>query len=300
MLSAGSGEIEAARLRLVAAKSKKESALEMVKSAQDIHKTAEVITSSARDMTDKAKAMMEAATAMTNTARTNTESAKAMANTANLNMAAAQSQLDTADKEISEAEAMLKRVEEKWEVIDVDDSPKKAEKSSDATTNDNVNGTNQAAADEIIDVDEDIDASDGINLDAEIAAGLQAGNGHSSAAEIAADIIASAVAENFSAQVIEGCGTKSANGIYKRDHAFKGSSHYASFTKKVYSRLVPPSQSPTFALYRKDLYWYLSTWNGHSVTKTLYRTMNKSNTGLPPESGWITIDGESPAPKLRM
>jgi len=344
MLSGGSGEVEAAKLRLAAAKSKKESALEMVKSAHDMNKTAEVMTSSARDMTDKAKAMMDAATAMTNTARINTESAKAMANMAKNNMTAGQSQLDTTNKEISEADAMLKRVEEKWQVIDVDDSPKKAEKSSDATTNNNdVNGSNQAAAGDIIDVSSlastrslasatlrdivgaraattqsdvsslastrstvsesdmatlttllNTDSEDTIDLDAEIAAGLQAGNGHSLSAAVAV-----AAACNFTGNIqqvlIKGCGTKGANGTYKRDPNFIGSTHCNSFTRKK-----KQSSKNTYALYRKDMYWYLSIWTSHSVTKTLYRTMNRSNTGLPPESGWMSIEGASPAPKLSM
>lgn len=281
MPSKGSGEIEAARLRLVAAKSKKKSAIEMVESAQVMNKTAEVMTSSARDMTDKAKTMMDAAAAMANTARTNTESAKAMSVVANNNMVAAQSQLDTADQEISEAEAMLKRTEEKWQVIDVDDSPKKAEKSSNSATN---NGTNQAAAGEIIDVDE------------EIAAGIDSvNNGHSLAAAISAassEIVAALNSTgNTQLVTINGCGSRGANGIYIRDHEFIGSTHHNSFTKK--------SGSLTYALYRKDSYWYVSIWNCHAVYKTLYRTMNRSKTGLPPESGWMSIDGESPAPKLK-
>ena len=218
----------------------------------------------------------------------------------------------------------------------VDDSPKKTEKSSDATTtNDNVNGTNQAAADEIIDVSplastrslasatlRDIvgagaattqsddsslastatvsdmatlttllntDSEDIIDLDAEIAAGLQVGN-------ISAAV---AAACNFTGNIqqvlIKGCGTKGANGTYKRDPNFIGSTHSNSFTRKK-----KQSSQNTFALYRKDMYWYLSIWRNHSVTKTFYRTMNRSNTGLPPESGWMAIDGESPAPKLSM
>jgi len=283
MLSGGSGEIEAARLRVVATKSKKESALEMVKSAQEMNKTAEVMTSSARDLTDKAKAMMDAATAMTNTARTNTESAKAMANMAKNNMTAGQSQLDTTNKEIIEAEDMLKRVEEKWQVIDVDDSPKKAEKSSNSTNN---NGTNQAAA-----------AGEIIDVDAEIAAGLDSiNNGRSLVAAISAasSEIVTALNSTGNTQLvtINGCGSRGANGIYLRDHEFIGSAHHNSFTKK--------SGSLTYALYRKDSYWYVSIWNCHAVYKTLYRTMNRSKTGLPPESGWMSIDGESPAPKLSM
>ena len=326
MLSGGSGEMEAARLRLAAAKSNRDSALEMVESAQDMNKTAEVMTSSARfmmneaesmemkaqSMMNEAKAMMDTSKSMAFTARTNTESAKAMASMAKNNMTAGQSQLDTTNKEIIEAEAMLKRVEEKWQVIDVDDSPKKPEKSSDATTDNNyVNGANQTEAGDIIDVSSlastrslastQSTLSDIIDVDAEIAAGLYSGNGHSLSVAVAASC-------NFNTQQVsvEGCGTNGANGTYKRDPNFInqyllgdpnfiGSTHYNSFTRKK-----KQSSRNTYALYRKDMYWYLSIWTNHSVSKTLYRTMNKSNTGLPPENGWMTIDGESPAPKLSM
>ena len=339
MPSEGSGEIEAARLRLAAAKSNKASALKMIESAQDMNKTAEVMTSSARFMMNEAKSMESKAESMMNaavsmmdtsksmayTARTNKESAKAMANMATNNMLAAQSQLDTTDKETSDAEAMLKRAEEKWQVIDVDDSPKKAEKGSNsATINNDVNGTNQAAASDIIDVSSlastrssasetlrDIvgaraattqsdvsslastaDEEDIINLDAEIAAGLYSGNGHSLSAAVAT---ACNFTGNIQQVLVKGCGTKGANGTYKRDPNFIGSTHYNSFTRKK-----KQSSRKTYALYRKDMYWYLSIWTNHSVSKTLYRTMNKSNTGLPPENGWINIEGASPAPKLRM
>jgi len=138
------------------------------------------------------------------------------------------------------------------------------------------------------------DSEDTIDLDAEIAAGLQAGNGHSLSAAVAV-----AAACNFTGNIqqvlIKGCGTKGANGTYKRDPNFIGSTHCNSFTRKK-----KQSSKNTYALYRKDMYWYLSIWSSHSVTKTLYRTMNRSNTGLPPENGWMSIEGASPAPKLSM
>ena len=330
MLSGGSGEIEAARLRVVAAKSKKESALEMVKSAQDMNKSAEVMTSSARfmmneaesmeskakSMMNEAKAMMDTSKSMAYTARTNAESAKAMAKAADHNMAAAQSQLDTADTEISDAEAMLGRVEDKWQVIDVDESPKKAEKSSNSTTNNNdVNGTDvyeeidafleksksgsneNNRADRLSLSDSDIDYN--CFLDSEIAAGLQAGNLHSltAVAEIA-------VADGNIQQVtVTGCGTKAANGTYKRDPNFIGSTHHNSFTRKTFlvgdKTYESSSRATTYALYRKDSFWYVSIWNDRAIQKTLYRSMNRTHTDLPSVSGWITMEGVSPAPTLK-
>ena len=115
---------------------------------------------------------------------------------------------------------------------------------------------------------------------------------HSLSAAVAADC-------NFTGNTqqvtVTGCGTKGANGTYKRDPNFIGSAHYNcnSFTRKK-----KQSSRNTYALYRKDMHWYLTIWTNNSITQILYCT--RSNTDLPPENGWMPIDGSSPAPKMSM
>ena len=79
---------------------------------------------------DAAKKRLATAKATASSASTMMDSARSMAATAKKNEATAESLLNSSSKEVEEAKKLLKEVEKKWMVVDVDeddvdDSPKK-------------------------------------------------------------------------------------------------------------------------------------------------------------------------------
>ena len=101
-LSEGSREIEGARLRLASAKTQASAAFKNMDSAK-------LMSADAQRMMETAKSMMDRA---------------------DNNMKNAEAMVQSSSKEVEEAAKCLKDAEKRWEVIEIDDSPRKKEASN--------------------------------------------------------------------------------------------------------------------------------------------------------------------------
>ena len=276
MASEGSREIAAARRCLAAAKAQKKSAKAQKKSASKLIQSADEMAATAQNTAETAKKMAAAARDMD-------KSAKEMTAAAKKNKEEAQLLLQISKKEVQEAKAFLEASEKRWDVIDVDvdiektpESGNKKKKRKTTTSNLPDGPTNES-----------------VNLQ----------QTQTSSGEVVAGGMASVNQTDVDKINVYGGGCPEINGTY-----------YRTGTKGVYSGCYSYSKTgfwkgpAQFRITISGLHWYINVCRGDTGGwdpylglgwKTLYRTLNsRTDYELPPQAGWMTMNGESPAPKL--
>ena len=147
----GRREIEAAKQRLVAAKSHASFVSTTLETAKSTVETAHTSATSARANVDKTKAALETAKLIADSTMATFRTTKRVFMAAKKNRDDLQSQLQNTKKEVEDAEKFLAEAEARWEVIDVDaeeglstqNSKKRKVSLSPQSNNNNVGTTSQ-------------------------------------------------------------------------------------------------------------------------------------------------------------
>jgi len=116
----GRREIEAAKQRLVAAKSHASFVSTTLETAKSTVETAHTSAASARANVDKTKAALETAKVIADSTMATFRTTKRVFMAAKKNRDDIQSQLQSSNKEVEDAQKFLAEAEKRWEVIDVD------------------------------------------------------------------------------------------------------------------------------------------------------------------------------------
>jgi len=289
--SEGSREIEAARLRLAAAKSRVSSDTKALQTANESKKSVE-------EMVAK---MLENATNSVN---------------------AAQNQLSISEKEVKEAQSMLAAAEKRWEVISIDldsdneeaantkqgqDSNKKRKVSLSPQSNNNTNSTRNNNA----------TLSTGqfnttVSATSNSAAATRPTNNNNNlraASSINARNTSTSNNNNVLQFIVEGCGMPTVNGTYTLDKKmYKGSVMYTKPEKESNSPLDTDRIGILKSWIDGQPKWYIVFLSsGERVTSYLYVSEENANRMDPPEDGWKTMGrgwgvrvGIGPAPTCRL
>jgi len=234
------------------------------------------------------------------TARQRLTAAKAQASAAAQMMESAQLMSDAAKQEVLAASEGLKKAEERWNVINVDIDDDTATANN---NNDNNEGSNKRRK-------VSVSPHQGSNANNSNINTVRVGGNHtgtrtasiSTGDNTAVSSSSTGIVEQI---VVEGCGSSAVNGIYsRRTELYKGAPVY-------YKQGSIHGAAGCFVIARNATtqIWYIS-FNGRQQTRatedtlfyksTCVNALGQSVSGISlPKYGWITINGQNPAPTCR-